>query len=372
MKNENLNSSKVETPVIEVSPHMKSTSTTTSIMWAVSFSLLPAALWGVISFGWYSLFVLVVSILSSVLAEAIINFSNKKITITDGSAFLTGLLIGFNMPPQIPLYIPIIASFFAIWIVKAAFGGLGANWMNPALAGRVFVFFSFSNEMGSTAWSKPRFLPEMADTISGATPLTIVKSQGADCAKNSLEFLGELGYTNTAFDGRLTDFINGLFKTSIPNGYFDAFIGNIPGCIGEISALLLIAGGLYLLFKKIITWHIPVSYIASFMVFTWIFGGLQTGSGFFAGDAVFHLLTGGIILAAFFMATDLVTSPIHPKGLIIYGIALGFLTFFIRIFGTFPEGASLAILFMNMFVPIFNKATAAKPFGYVKKKKGGK
>ncbi|MBN2653420.1 MAG: RnfABCDGE type electron transport complex subunit D [Spirochaetales bacterium] len=358
-------------PVIEVSPHLKATSTTFTIMWAVSISLIPAALWGVISFGWYSLVVLLASIISAVAAEGLVNWGTKRLTIHDGSAFLTGLLIGFNMPPEIPIYIPVIGSFFAILVVKAAFGGLGSNWMNPALAGRVFVFFSF-NQMGGSCWKKPRFLPEMVDSISSATPLSVVKSQGAECGINSFEFLKQMGYSHSAFDAKLTDFFNSSFGLTLPNGYFDAFVGNIPGCIGEVSALLLILGGIFLLAKKIITWHIPVAYIVSFLLFSWIFGGLQTGSGYFSGDAFFHLFTGGVILAAFYMATDMATSPVYPKGLIIYGVLLGFFTFFIRVFGSFPEGASLAILFMNMFVPMINKLTKSKPFGYVKTKKEAK
>ena len=185
-----------------------------------------------------------------------------------------------------------------------------------------------------------------------------------------MEFLTETGYPHTAFDGKVTEFLRNIFEpigVHIEPGYGDLFFGNIPGCIGEVSAFLLLLGTVYLFIRKIITWHVPVSFLATFGVLVWIFGGSQFGSGGFSGNVVFHLFTGGVILGAFYMATDMVTSPLSAKGLIIFGVGVGFFTFLIRFFGSFPEGVSLAIILMNIFVPIINKYTGPKRFGITKK-----
>jgi len=314
---------------ITPAPHFHSGDSTAKIMWSVVLCLFPAAAWGVYNFGIEALFVLLVSINSAVITELIITTAlGKKPTLLDGSAFLTGLLVGFNMPPSVPGFIPVLASVFAIAVVKHTFGGLGRNWMNPALAGRVFAMFCWTGDM--TTWSAPLTLP---DAFSGATPLKL----------GAAEFL----------------------KTG---SYLDLFLGKIPGCIGEVSALLLLAGTVYLFIRKIITWEVPVSYIGTFIILTWVFGGLLPGSGFFHGDIIFHLLSGGLILGVFYMATDMVTSPMTPKGMLIFGAGCGFLTFLIRIFGGFPEGVSLAIIFMNIFVPLINRYTKPIKFGYAKDK----
>jgi electron transport complex protein RnfD len=290
----------------------------------------------------------------------------KRFTIHDGSAVLTGLLIAFNVPPAVPLYIPVIASVFAIAVVKWSFGGLGSNWMNPALAGRVFVFFSWTGQM--TNWTTPRTV----DAVSSATPLSAVKSglfNYSGGAGGPMEFLSESGYTRTAFDGRVTEFLRRIFEplgANIEPGYGDMFFGNIPGCIGEVSAFLLLLGAIYLFARKIISWHVPVAYVATFGILVWIFGGSRFGAGAFSGNVVFHLFTGGLILGAFYMATDMVTSPLTGKGLLIFGVGCGFLTFLIRFFGSFPEGVSLAIILMNVFVPLINRYTGPKRFGVSK------
>ena len=353
---------------ITTSPQIHKPVSTASVMWAVSACLLPAAVWGVYSFGLRSLAVILVSIAASVLTEFGLGFVSKRSTILDGSAFLTGLLIGFNLPPGIPFYIPIIASVFAIAVVKWTFGGLGSNWMNPALAGRVFVAFSWTGPM--TSWTIPR---NLVDAVSSATPLSAVKSglfTYTGDARGPMQFLSEIGYPRTAFDGKVTDFLRRILEplgATVEPGYGDLFFGNIPGCIGEVSAFLLLVGTIYLFAKKIITWHVPVSYLATFGVLGWIFGGTVFGSGVFAGNVVFHLFTGGLILGAFYMATDMVTSPLTPKGLLIFGVGCGFFTFLIRFFGSFPEGVSLAIIIMNIFVPLINKYTGPKRFGISKK-----
>ncbi|MBN2739247.1 MAG: RnfABCDGE type electron transport complex subunit D [Spirochaetales bacterium] len=314
------------------SPHLHEGSSTSRIMWTVTACLVPAGAWGVYNFGLTSLWIILVSVGAAVLTEWVITkLLKKEQSISDGSAVLTGLLVSFNMPPSIPAFIPILASVFAIGIVKHTFGGLGRNWMNPALAGRVFAMFSWTGEM--TTWSAP-VIGAGADAFTGATPL----AQGAS------EFLSK-------------------------QSYWDLFIGNISGCIGEVSALLLLLGAAYLFIRKIITWQIPLSYAASFLLLVWIFGGTVSGSGYFTGDILFHFLAGGLVLGAFFMATDMVTSPLTSKGMIIYGIGCGLLTFLIRIYGGFPEGVSLGIILMNIFVPLIDRFTKPVKFGNVKEVK---
>lgn len=389
--------------VISSSPQIHSPQTTASIMWSVVVCLLPAGIWGVYVFGVSSVWILAISIGAAVLTELLISALSGKVTVMDGSAFLTGLLIGYNMPPSIPFYIPIIASVFAIAVVKWAFGGLGTNWMNPALAGRVFVFFSWSGPMNT--WKAPSTLfPGLetdstgiahvfssatpVDTVTQATPLGFIKTKllGLDSALgNPLEYLklGDFkaalaekvyGASEATFptqmDQNTTGFLNDAvfsrFGVSLPEGYMDLFIGNVSGCIGEVSALLLLIGAIYLFVRKIITWEIPVSFIAAFAVCTWIFSGVPLGTGFFSGDILFNLFTGGLILGAFYMATDMSTSPLNRNGMLIFGAGAGFLTFLIRTYGSPPEGVSLAIILMNVFVPLINRLTKYPRYGLIK------
>lgn len=358
-----------EMRLVEPAPQIHHPDSTAKIMWTVVLALVPAAAWGVYVFGFRVLAVLGVSILSAVLAEwGMAKAAGREIPIQDGSAVLTGLLIGFNLPPAIPYYIPVLASLFAIVIVKWTFGGLGQNWMNPALAGRVFVFFSWTGEM--TNWSMPKTM-DAADTVSGASVLGFLKTglldyQGSQ--KGPMEFLNANGYPQSSTDMQVTEWLRGIFGESFSGGYWDLFVGNIPGCIGEISALLLLLGAAYLFFKKIITWETPVSYLLTFSILVWIFGGLRYNAGFFHGDILFHLLSGGLMLGVFYMATDMVTSPLTRKGMLIFGIGAGFLTFLIRIYGSFPEGVSLAIILMNIFVPMINRYTQGPIFGVSKEK----
>ncbi|MBI9100752.1 MAG: RnfABCDGE type electron transport complex subunit D, partial [Spirochaetaceae bacterium] len=277
---------------VSSSPQIHSADSTAKIMWTVVLSLLPAGIWGVYVFGVTALTVILVSIAAAVASEALLSLVDKKMTVGDGSAFLTGLLVGYNMPPQIPLFIPAIASIFAIVVVKWSFGGLGANWMNPALAGRVFVFFSWTGSM--TKWLLPSV--GRTDAVTGPTPLGSLKSA---YFATSLNVSGPMEF---------------LQSEGLPVTYKDLFLGNIPGSIGEISALLLLLGGGFLLFRKIITWHVPLSYMGSFALLIWIFGGVRMGTGAFTGDVLFHLLSGGLMLGALFMATDMATTPLTGRG----------------------------------------------------------
>jgi electron transport complex protein RnfD len=350
--------------IVTSSPHLHARSSTASIMWNVSIALAPAALWGVYVFGLRALLVLGVSIATAVLAEFLLGKISRETTIQDGSAFLTGLLIGMNMPSGVKLFVPILASIFAIAVAKWIFGGLGANWINPALAGRVFVFFSFTGLMSS--YTLPRFLGTV-DSVSGATMLTAMKLQIVDKAVPGLTSSGiltSIGYPSTGFAQSLSESLNGVVSPYA----LDAFFGLMGGSIGEVSALLLLVGAAYLLAKKIITWHIPVFFLGTFSLFAWVLGGLRNGMGLFQGDVLLQLCSGGMMLGAFFMATDMVTSPTTAKGMCIFGAGIGFFTFLLRYFGSLPESVSLAIVIMNIFTPTIEKFILPKRFGEVEKK----
>lgn len=354
---------------ITPSPQMHKATSTAGIMWTVSACLAPALLWGVYVFGFGALLVVAVSVVACVLVEWGMGALLSKRTLNDGSAVLTGLLIGMNMPPELPLYIPVVAAIVAIAIVKWTFGGLGSNWMNPALAGRVFVFFSWTGHM--TSWKMPATLSGAAgvDSVSGATMLSSVKSglfNYGGSAAGPAAMLSEQGYPRSNLDVRLVQSIGDLLEplgVRFQRGYVDMFVGNIPGCIGEVSALLLLLGFVVLLARKIVSWHIPLSYCASFGLLVWALGGTRFGGGLFSGNVYFHLFTGGLMLGALYMATDMVTSPLTGKGMIIFGVGAGVMTFLVRFFGSFPEGVSLAIIFMNVFVPLIDRYTGPKRFG---------
>ena len=342
---------------VRTSPHIHGSLRTDKAMLFVIAALLPSALWGIWAFGLRALAVLLVSIASSVLAEYLLGLVSKEFTLKDFSAVVTGLLVGMNMPPAVPLFIPVIASAFAIAVVKWTFGGLGCNWMNPALAGRVFVFFSFTSEM--SAYTLPRVFG--VDAVASATPLSALKTAVS---------AGGVGRSTELLSLPVTDFALNLGdKLGISPYAVDAFFGNVGGCIGEVSSLLLLVGGLFLIATHIITWHIPVVYLGSFALLSWVFGGIPYGLGAFHGEILLPLFSGGLMLGAFFMATDGVTTPTTMKGEIIFALGCGFFTFLIRYFGSLPEGVSLAIILMNIVSPTIERFVRPKPFGYVKAKK---
>ena len=314
---------------VSIGPHIKSPRTTKKIMWAVTIALIPAGAAGVFIFGLDALRVILVSIFAAVATEAIILKMRKKdvAAIWDGSAILTGLLLAYNLPPGVPLWLPVAGSIFAIVIGKQIFGGLGHNIFNPALAGRAFLMVSWPIYM--TTWRQPRWA---VDVVSGATPLAIIKNS---------EFAG-------------------MANASL----WDLFVGNRGGCIGEVCVVALLVGAIYLLVKGYIAWHIPVAYVATVALTSWAFNGT---AGVFTGDAFFFVLAGGLVLGAFFMATDYVTSPLSSKGRIIFGVGCGVLTFIIRKFAGYPEGVCYSILIMNAFVPLIDRHTYPKWFGWIKK-----
>ena len=305
-------------------------------MYGVVLALVPAFFTSVLYFGIGAVIVTATSIISCIAFEYIIQrfIFKKPISVTDGSALVTGLLLAFNLPSNIPVYIIIIGSLAAIGIAKMTFGGLGNNPFNPALVGRVFMLISFPVQM--TSWPVPVGLKTgYADAITGATPLAIIK----EGIKNG-ESLSQL-------------------MEKVPTTV-NMFLGRMGGSIGEVAAIALLIGFAYMLFRKIITWHIPVSVIGTIAIFTTILWIINPESN---ADPMFHILSGGVLLGAIFMATDYVTSPMNHISMLIYGCGIGILTVIIRVFGAYPEGVSFAIIIMNAFVPLMNSYIKPKRFG---------
>ena len=295
------------------SPHVRSKDTTNRIMLYVLIALLPATGFGIYNFGLSALILVVAAIVSCVASEYIFNIITKrKQTIDDLSAVVTGLLLALNVPSSLPVWMVVLGSIFAIIMVKMLFGGLGQNFMNPALGARCFLLISFAGAMTNFTY----------DGAAAATPLAILKSGGT---------------VNT----------------------FDMLVGTIPGTIGETSVIAILVGAIFLILMGVIDLKIPGSYIISFSVFILLFGGHGMDTNFL----VAHLCGGGLMLGAFFMATDYVTSPITPKGQFVYGIILGVLTGLFRLFGGSAEGVSYAIIISNLLVPLIERVTLPKPFG---------
>ena len=325
--------------VIAPSPHVHSGDSVKKNMYGVIIALLPALAASLWYFGLGSLVVILTSVAACMVFEFLIQkfLLKTKTSICDGSAALTGLLLAFNLPSNIPVWIILIGALVAIGIGKMSFGGLGNNPFNPALVGRVFLLISFPVQM--TSWPTPggENLTRYLDASTGATPLAIVK-EGLKSGKPLSELLGGL-----------------------PSS-FDMFMGNMGGSAGEIAALALLLGLAYMLIRKIITWHIPISIFASIFIFTGILNFSNPEA--YAGP-LFHLLTGGVMLGAIFMATDYVTSPMSKGGMILYGVGIGVITVLIRVFGVYPEGVSFAILIMNGFTPLIDRYIKPKAFGEV-------
>jgi len=318
---------------ISPSPHIHTDDSVKKIMYRVILALLPALIWSVVVFGWDAMRVTLIAVTACVVIEYLLQRFVLKVspTVTDGSAALTGLLLAFNVPASIPWWIILLGSFFAIAIAKLSFGGLGANIFNPALVGRVFLLISFPVQM--TTWPVSKMTS--TDAVTAATPLGILKE--------------------SLFSGKP------LSEVSVNLPGADAlFIGNMGGSLGEISAALLILGGIYLLWKRVITWQIPVSILATMAVYAAVFWLVDPGKFM---DPLFHILAGGAILGAIYMATDMVTSPMTGKAQLVYGAGIGIITMTIRLFGAYPEGISFAILIMNGVTPLLNYYIKPTRFG---------
>ncbi len=311
---------------VSSSPHVRSNDSTSKIMLLVIIALMPATLFGIYNFGIRALMIICITIATCVISEYLFNLIvKKKNTIDDLSAVVTGLLLALNLPVGIPWWQPIVGGVFAIIVVKCLFGGLGQNFMNPALAARCFLLFSFSEYMVNYDVTK-----NGVDVYTGATPLSLIKNEG-------------------------------LASVNVK----DMFIGNIAGTIGETSVIAILLGAIILIWFNIIDLKIPFSYIITFAIFMFIFGAQR----FDISYVVAELCGGGLMLGAFFMATDYVTSPITPKGQIIFGICCGLLTGIFRCFGANAEGVSFAIILSNILVPIIEKFTVPRAFGMVKEAK---
>jgi electron transport complex protein RnfD len=311
------------TLLVSSSPHLRDRVTTRRIMMDVVIALIPASAFGIYFFGVRALMVIITTVLSCVVSEYITRKLMKRDSaIEDFSAVVTGVLLALNLPPTIPLWIAAVGGAVAIVIVKQLFGGIGQNFMNPALGARVFLLLGYTQSM--TKW----IIPGQLDAVSSATPLALIK--------------------------RGTETVEGVLP-----GYWDLFIGNVGGCIGETSVLALLIGAAYLFYRKVITPEIPLTFIGTAALLTWIFGG----EGLFTGNALYHVLSGGLIIGAFFMATDYSTSPITTKGKIIMGAGCGLITVVIRLFANYPEGVSFAIILMNVLVPLIDRFTIPKSFG---------
>ncbi len=309
---------------VSSSPHIRSEATTQRLMLDVIIALLPASFAGIYFFGIKAALIIAVTIVSCVGFEYLTRKALKRgNTVGDLSAVVTGLLLALNLPPTLPLWMAIVGSFFAIVIVKQLFGGLGQNFVNPALAARAILLVAYGTKM--TYWSEPlaKASESGADVISYATPLGILKEGG-----------------------------------ELPR-LMDMFLGKIGGSLGETSAIALIIGGLYLLARGVISWHIPVIYVGAVGLIAWVLGP----NGFLTGNPLFHILAGGLLIGAIFMATDYTTSPMTKKGVIIYAVGCGVLTMLFRLYTNMPEGVSYAILLMNVTVPMIDRYTNPRRFG---------
>ena len=319
---------------ISPSPHVHGGDSIEKNMYGVLIALVPTFIFSIVFFGLGAILVTLTSVAACLVFEYVIQkyLMKQRPTIWDGSAIITGVLLAFNLPSSLPLWIVVIGALVAIGIGKMSFGGLGNNIFNPALVGRVFLLISFPVQM--TTWPVPNGFAT-ADAVTGATPLALVK----EAVKNG-QSVGDILYSSGVSTGNL-------------------ILGNIGGSLGEVAAIGLLLGFAYMLIRKIISWHIPVAIFATVIVFSGILNLANPAQ--FAGP-VFHLFTGGLMLGAIFMATDYVTSPMTHKGMLIYGVGIGLLTVIIRIFGAYPEGMSFAILIMNGFTPLINRYCKPRRF----------
>ena len=319
---------------ISPSPHVHGGDSIEKNMYGVLIALVPTFIFSIVFFGLGAILVTLTSVAACLVFEYVIQkyLMKQRPTIWDGSAIITGVLLAFNLPSSLPLWIVVIGALVAIGIGKMSFGGLGNNIFNPALVGRVFLLISFPVQM--TTWPIPNGFAT-ADAVTGATPLALVK----EAVKNG-QAVGEA-----------------LSSAGFSTG--NLILGNMGGSLGEVAAIGLLLGFAYMLIRKIISWHIPVAIFATVIVFSGILNLADPAQ--FAGP-VFHLFTGGLMLGAIFMATDYVTSPMTHKGMLIYGVGIGLLTVIIRVFGAYPEGMSFAILIMNGFTPLINRYCKPRRF----------
>ena len=311
--------------------------------WTAVLCLLPSAAWGVFVFGPRAGLVLAVSVCAALMAELLAALLRREVSLGDGSALFSGLLIGCLLPPGVPLYVPATAAAFAMIVVKQTFGGLGRNWMNPALAGVIVARVSWPDAFGglvATRW-----------TAAAASPLSVLPASATQASA-----------ADAAVLGWLHAHLLGPLGLRLQQGAFDLFVGIRAGGIGELSVPLLLAGAALLSARRLIRWQLPAAYLGSFALLAWVLGGLPAGNGLFAGRPLFHLVAGSLLLIALFSATDPVTSPLTVTGQLIHGAGCGCLTFLLRFYGSIPDGAALAVLLMNCVAPLIDVWTRPARF----------
>ncbi|MHC4914046.1 MAG: RnfABCDGE type electron transport complex subunit D [Planctomycetota bacterium] len=360
--------------LVTTSPHVRSPEMVSQIMWTVVLALLPSCVAGLVVFGWYAGLVMALGVLSAMLSEALVQRAlGRQVTVSDGSAAVTGLLLAMCLPPNVLWYVPVIGSFVAVFVGKQVFGGLGRNYFNPALLGRAFLQFAFPGQLSQPKWPvlmrRPLLesvagnifkvasgSPAAADAMSMATPLATVKPP-MDAGIGPLEAVKKALYNHAESSWDVVR---------------DLALGNIPGCIGEVSKLALLLGGLILIANRYVNWRLPLSYILTALVMVLVlpvksgggWSGVYSGSWSVIGQlTVIHLLSGGLFLGAFFMITDMVTSPTTSRGQVLYGIAAGVLVALIRVYGGYPEGVCYSILLVNAGRLLVEKISVPRVFG---------
>jgi len=333
---------------VSSSPHILDRESVPKIMLGVVLSLIPALLGAIYFFGLRVLWVVLISVVAAVATEAAVQkMLRRPVTITDWSAVVTGILLAYNLPVDVPYWMPVVGSFFAIAIAKQIFGGLGYNPVNPALAARAFLLASWPVHMTVFKVAPRGGTLSGIDAITSATPLNVMK-QSIDILKHPSEYPIE--------KVRLA----GEAILQLKSSYANLFWGKVGGCLGETSVFLLLIGAAYLLYKRYIGLQIPLGFIGTVAIFSWVFSG---SDGLFSGDPLFHIFAGGVILGAFFMATDMVTSPLTRKGQWIFGIGCGVITMVIRLIGGYPEGVSYSILLMNLTTPLIDRYVRPRILG---------
>ena len=321
--------------ILQSSPHARDRGSVRKVMYTVTLALLPAVVAGTVFFGLRALLVMALSVFACLLFEGLamkVTGKPVKETLLDGSAVITGLLVAMNLPSGLPWWMVVVGALVAVVLGKHVYGGLGNNPFNPALVARVFLLISFPTAM--TAWP----VPLGADGVTAATPLGVLQMEGATVALQSVS-------------------------------YYDLFIGNVGGCLGETSVIALLLGGIILLVRKVISWEIPVTFIATVLLFTTITWLVAPDKHI---NPLWHVLSGGVMLGAWFMATDMVTSPVSRKGMLLFGVGCGFFTCIIRLWAGYPEGVSFAILIMNGLVPLIDRYLAPARFGAQQAAQGAK
>jgi electron transport complex protein RnfD len=337
-------------------PHIGVRLSTARMTWMVCLCLLLPAAWGIFLFGLPALGVLGVSLAAAALAELAATLPFRRFTLADGSAVLTGCIVALLMPAGVPLFVPAAASAFGILVIKQSFGGLGKNWMNPAMGGIVFASLSWPGLL--TRWVGPRG-GALQDAV--LPPLEALRAALAAGTRegSSLAILNHSGYAFSGLDAQVVGWVNshvmGPLGLGLQPGSFDVLVGHVAGGIGTVSIPLLLLGAWYLLSRGVIRWHLPVAYLGTFFVLSAVFGGLAQGRGWFAGGPIFQLFSGSLVLGAFFAAPDPVTSPLTNKGKWVFGIGLGVLTFFLRCYGSTGDGVASSIVLGNCAAPLLDR-----------------